>query len=110
MPDPTEYSTILSLKLNNQALLTTKHPKILGITLDQNLIFSQHINVTINKAKQTLKILKAFNSTKWVKQKKLIISTFKAITQPILEYANTIWSPIILNTNIKKLQTYKTQL
>ena len=49
-PDPAEYSTTLSLKLNNQTLPTTKHPKILGITLDSKLTFSQHISVTITKA------------------------------------------------------------
>ena len=104
-PDPAEYSTTLSLKLNNQTLPTTKHPKILGITLDPKLTFSQHINVTIIKAKQTLNILKALTSTKWGKQKELIVSIFKTFTQTILEYANTIWSPIISNTNIKNLQT-----
>ena len=51
-----------------------------------------------------LNILKALTSTKWSKQKELIVSTFKAITHPILEYANTVWSPIISNTSIKKLQ------
>ena len=102
--DPAEYSTNLSLKLNNQTLPTKKHPKILGIILDPKLTFSQHINVTITK-KQMLNILKALTSTKWGKQKELIISTFKAITRPILKYKNNIWIPIISNTNIKKLQT-----
>ena len=100
-----EYGTTLSLKLNNQTLPTTKHPKILIITLDPKMIFLQHINITITKAKQTHNILKALVSTKWVKQKELIVFTCKAITRFILEYANTIWSPIISNTNIKKLQT-----
>ena len=86
-------------------LRTTKHLKILGITLDPKLTFSQHINITITKTKQMLNILKALTSTKWGKQKELINSTFKAITCPTLKYANTIWSPIISNTNIKKLQT-----
>ena len=49
-------------------------------------------------------ILKALTSTKWDKRKELIVSTFKLITRPILEYANA-WSPIISNINIKKLQT-----
>ena len=104
-PDLAEYDTTLSLKLNNQTLPTTKHPIILGITLDPKLTFSQRINVTITKAKQTLNILKPLTSTKWGKQKELIISTFKAITHPILEYTNTIWIPIISNTNIKNLPT-----
>ena len=37
-----------------------------------------------------LNILKALTSTKWGKQEELIVTTFKAITCPILEYANTI--------------------
>ena len=62
-------------------------------------------DIFTTKAKQTLNILKALTSTKWVKQKELFVSTFKAITRPVLEYENTIWSPIISNTNIKKVQT-----
>ena len=106
--DPTKYSTIILLKLNNQTLPTTKHPKILEITLHPKPTFLQHINVTIIKRKQTLSIMKALTSTKWGKQKKLIISIFKAITRPTLEFANTIWSTIISYANIKKL--FKTQL
>ena len=104
-PDTAKYSITLLLKLNNQTLPTTKHPKILGTTLDPKLTFSQHISVTITKVKQTLNILKALTSSKLGKQKQLTVSTFKAITRPILNYENTIWSPIISNTNIKKLQT-----
>ena len=53
------------------------------------------MNITIIKAIQAINILKTITSTKWDKQKELIVSTFKAITCPILEYANT---------NIKKSQ------
>ena len=66
-PDPAEYSKTLLLKLNNQILPTTKHPKIIEITLDPKLTFLQHVNVTITKAKQILNILKARTSTKWGK-------------------------------------------
>ena len=62
-PDPAEYGTILSLKLNNQTPSTAK-PKVFGITLDPKLTFSQNINITITKAKETLSILKALTSTK----------------------------------------------
>ena len=56
------------------------------------------IYVTITKAKQTLNILKALNSVKWGKQKNLF-PHLKLSFVPHFEYANTIWSPIILNTN-----------
>ena len=32
------------------------------------------------------------------------MSTYKALTRPILEYVSTIWSPLASNTNINKLQ------
>ena len=57
----------------------TKYPKIFGITLDPKLTYN------IIKAKQMLNILKACIFTKWGKQTKLIMSTFKAITCLILE-------------------------
>ena len=36
-PDAAEYDTTLSLKLNNQTLPTTKHPKFFRIALDAKL-------------------------------------------------------------------------
>ena len=51
-----------------------------------------------------LNILKPLTFIKRGKQKKLIIPTFKASTYLILNFANTIWSPIISNINIRKLQ------
>ena len=38
-PDLAEYATTLSIKLSNQTLPTTNHPKMLGITLDPKLTF-----------------------------------------------------------------------
>ena len=84
--------------------------KILRITHDPKLTFLQHINVTITKAKQMLNILKALTSTKWGEQKELIVSTSKAITRSILEYANTIWSPIISKPTSRNCKPFKKQL
>ena len=93
-PDPAEYNTTLTLQINNTTLPTNKEPKILGLTLDHKL-----------KAKQTMHIMKALTTTHWGKSKETLNITYKAITRPILEYASTIWSPIISNTNMNKLQT-----
>ena len=61
-PDPAEYGTTLLFNINNQTPPTTKHPKTLGITFDSKLTFSQHINLTVIKAKQTFNICKARTS------------------------------------------------
>ena len=82
-----------------------KNPKILGLTFDPKLTYNSHIRKTSDKARNTLKLLKALTSTKWGKQKETIVATYKAITRPILEYVSTIWSPIASTTRITKLQT-----
>ena len=65
------------------------------------LTYSKHIQ----KAKQTIHIIKALTTTHWGKSKETLNITYKTITRPILEYTSTIWSPIISNTNMNKLQT-----
>ena len=104
-PDSTEYNTQLHLTINNTLIPTVKHPKILGLTFDPKLTYNEHVKITKEKARKTTNVLKALTSTKWGKQKETIVATYKAITQPILEYASTIWSPSSKDTNIQKLQT-----
>ena len=104
-PDPAQYNTPLTLRINNTTLPTVKHPKILGLTLDPKLTYAQHIQNTLKRAKPTLNILKALTTTHWGKTKETLINTYKTITRPILEYTNTVWSPIISDTNTQKLQT-----
>ena len=104
-PDPAEYSTQLTLNIDNVVIPTVKNHKILGLTFDPKLTYNSHIRKTSDKARNTLKLLKALTSTKWRKQKETIVATYKAITRPILEYASTIWSPIASTTGITKLQT-----
>ena len=49
--------------------------------------------------------MKALTTTHWGKSKETLNITYKTIGRPILEYASTIWSPIISNTNTNKLQS-----
>ena len=104
-PNPAEYSTQITLNIDNVVIPTVKNPKILGLTFDPKLTYNAHIRKASDKARNTLKLLKALTSTKWGKQKETIVATYKAITRPILEYASTIWSPIASTTGITKLQT-----
>ena len=104
-PDPAEYSTQLRLTIDNIILPTETHPKILGLTLDPKLTFNRHIENTVTKAKNSLKIVKALTSTTWGKQKETLLVTYKTLTRPILEYGATIFSPTIKPTLTNKLQT-----
>ena len=102
--DPSEYNKPLNIHINNIPIPTTSNPTILGLTFDPKLTYSTHIDNTITKAKKTLNLLKLLTSTHWGKSKETLITTYKTLILPIIEYANTIWSPIISSTSLNKLQ------
>ena len=103
-PDPSEYNKPLNIHINNIPIPTTFNPTILGLTFDPNLKYSTHTDNTITKAKKTLNLLKLLTSTHWGKSKETLITTYKTLLLPIIEYANNIWSPIISSTSLNKLQ------
>ena len=102
--DQSEFNKTLSLTINNESIPTIKHPKILGLIFDPKLNFGEHITKTKEKANKTINIMKSLTSTKCDKQKETLLTTYKTITQPIIEYASTIWAPIVSETNLNKLQ------
>jgi retron-type reverse transcriptase len=88
--DPAEYTAQLNLKINNTNIPTVKHPKVLGLTLDPKLNFAKHIEITKDKASKTINLLKSLSATSWGKQKETLLTTYKTITRPVIEYANTV--------------------
>ena len=103
-PDPAEYKTELQLTIDNTVLPTNKNPKILGLHFDPKLTYNTHIKNTTTKANSRLKILKALTSSTWGKDKETLEVTYKTLVRPVLEYANTVYSPIISDTQYSKLQ------
>src|SRR3989441_6816734 len=83
----------------------SKNPKIVGLKLDPSFNFGDHSKITKEKADSSIRILKALTSTSWGKQKETLLATYKTLILPVIEYASTIWSPIISDTNLQKLQT-----
>jgi hypothetical protein len=104
-PDTHEHNITLNLSINNVTIPTTKNPKILGLTMDTALTFGEHTKITKEKADSTIKVLKALTSTTGGTGKETLMATYKAIVLPVIEYASTVWSPIISDTNLQKLQT-----
>ena len=103
-PDPSEYNKHLNIHINNTPIPTTSNPTIIGLTFDPKLKYSTYTDNTITKAKITLNLLKLLTSTPWGKSKKTLITTYKTLLLPIIEYTNTIWSPIMSSTSLNKLQ------
>ena len=60
-------------------------------------------------AMETINILKALTSTHWGKNKETLTNTYKTVTRPILEYAGTIYAPIISDKQLTALQVTQNQ-
>ena len=103
-PDHAEYTSNLDPKINNTALHMPTHPKFLRRTLDPKLTYSTHIHNISVHAQTPLQIIKAHTATGWGKQKETLMATYKAVMIPALEYASSIWSPLVSWTSINKLQ------
>ncbi len=104
-PDPAEYDTKLNLTINNILIPTVKNPKILESYIRPK---TKLLRTRQNHQRKSRKEHQNPQSTYLYhlgKQKETLLSTYKTIIRPVIEYANTIWSPIISDTNLQKLQT-----
>ncbi|KAL1445963.1 hypothetical protein WDU94_005493 [Cyamophila willieti] len=99
-----EVNTVLEVKVNGQTLPTIKNPKILGVTFDPMLTFNKHAETTTNKLRSRNNMLKTLAGSSWGKDKETMITAFKSIVRPILNYAAPIWTPQLSKTNWTKLQ------
>jgi hypothetical protein len=94
-----------ALHINIVPIPTEQDLKILGLSFEPKLTYNSHIKNTEAAAKTSPNLLKVISSKEWGKQKETLITSYKAITRPHLEYACTIWGPIASKTNIGKLET-----
>ena len=76
--------------LNNVKIVSSKCEKILGVYIDTDCNFKQHIFYIAKKARLTAcNILRAFHGCKI----NILISLFKTYVRSILEYAAVVYSP-----------------
>ena len=71
-------------------LETVKNEKDIGVTIDSNLKFNQHIQNQVNKANQLVGLIR--RSFKHLDYKSFCL-LFKALVRPHLEYASSVWNP-----------------
>lgn len=74
-----------------QSKLEVTHvEKDLGVYVDQNLDFKNHIMTTVKKGRSLAGMIQRNIS---FKTKEIMVPLFIGIVRPILEYANSTWSP-----------------
>ena len=87
--------------MNDLHIQQVEHAKYLGIIIDKNLTWSEHVKKVVNKANSVRGFLQR-NLTKCPLPIKS--SCYLSLVRPILEYACAIWSPYY-QCNINKVET-----
>ncbi|GFT93191.1 RNA-directed DNA polymerase from mobile element jockey [Trichonephila clavipes] len=98
LPPPPEIT------LQNQRIPWSQHTKYLGVIIDKNLTFRQHITYIRDKFKDTTRKLYSLicRKSKLSRHNKLLIYTL--ILKPLLTYASPVWGHAA-KTNINLLET-----
>ena len=76
--------------LHGCVLESVPSAKYLGVTISEDLKWSEHISNITKKANQKLGFLKR---NIWAHNKNLKSAAYKTLVRPQLEYASTVWSP-----------------
>ena len=71
--------------------------KDLGVTVDQNLKFTDHTNNKVNKANRNVGLI--FRTFTFM-DKDMFLSIINLLLDPILEYASSVWSPMFKKDKI----------
>ena len=103
-PDTLEHHLHPQVKLADQVLPLEKKPKVLGVTLDTNLTFTQHCNNIAVRVQQRNNVLKALAGSTWGCDKETLLTTYQAIGRAILSYCCPVWTPSPKDTIWSRLQ------
>ena len=80
------YSLCTSIK-------SIKCVKDLGITISSDLSWSEHVNVTVNKANKLLGLVYRAEGSS---NSGTFSTLYKSLVRPILEYAAAVWNPYLV--------------
>ena len=103
-PDTHENHLHPQVKLADQVLPLEKRPKVLGVTLDTHLTFTQHCNNVSVKVQQRNNVLRALAGSTWGCDLETLLTTYQAIGRSILSYCCPVWTPSLKDTNWSRLQ------
>ena len=103
-PDTHEHHLHPQVKLADHVLPLVRKIKVLGVTLDIHLTFTQHCNNIAAKVQQRNNVLKALAGSTWGCDKETLLATHQAIGRSILSYCSPIWTPSLKDTDRCRLQ------
>ena len=84
--------------LNNTTLESCNIEKDLGVTFDNNLKFTTHVNNITAKANSRLAIIR---QTMHDITPEIFLPLYKALVRPLLEYCTVVWNPLLKGDKVK---------
>jgi ribonuclease HI len=93
----------ICISLNRKSLKYNPTPKILGLTLDEKLTFSFHINILEQKVSRTVGILRQIKGIAKISSR-ILIQIYQSLVGSILSYASSICQ-IGNDSQLKKLDS-----
>ena len=97
------------LKAQDTPIDVTDKYKFLGVTIDNQLRFTDHTNRLIRKNKKRVNILKCMTWKTWGNSLETQRKLYLQYVRSCLEYGSSSWSPWIPNTKKKKLETVQNE-
>ena len=89
-------------------LNVTECEKDLGVYIDSDLNFNDHLKITIRKSRNICYMIMRVIT---YKSTDIMLPLFKALIRPVIEYGNSVWCPHKLGDidNIEDIQRYYTK-
>ena len=106
--DVDEYNTNPNIvksnlcKIDGENLKYNPNPKLLGITLDEQLNFQEHVNMTEKKASRAIQIIREVKGISQISTKKLI-ELYVILVRSIMEYGCSVWQTVT-RPDLRKLE------
>ena len=97
------------LTINGEAINWNHTVKYLGITLDEKLLYRNHINHSIGKAYAQLNRLFPLLNKKSKLHSRIQVTIYKTLFRPILTYACPVWAHAA-KSHIQKLQKFQNKM
>ena len=103
IPDTHQAKTHLRIIIEDLQLLLVQCPKILSVYLDTSLSFNKTSGHIAERVSSRNNILKALACTFWRQQKETLLRRYKAVGRPIINYAASVWSTNLRDTNYRNI-------
>jgi len=76
----------LQVELSGRRIKVDNKPKLLGLKLDKNLTFYDHIKEINDRLHRRINMIRSIRGKTWGASSKLLLTTYKTLIRPIIEY------------------------